>query len=261
METLEEVNLSHIYKKFKNYDVAAISASRASYNRKDKRNKNTELRQDLMNSPYEVITTQGGYPEEGADGLPIDVKERSFFVVNGNPNRTKDFEDFMFNLCAKYDQDSIFLKTPNYRSGLYNRNRELINFGDGDMVNLNKLNSDPNQPYYSRINGSKFSFEKESVEGSEFEAIVKKVLREKLDWDDAKWNEWAKASVDKWNEDQARYNGYIDQLNKTGQVSIPDKYDRQNFELYCYSDTVMDNDLLDFDPNELRFEGDLVYLA
>ena len=55
MKNLEEANLSHLREKFKNYDIATISASRDSYNRNEKRDMNKSLRDDLMNSPYEVI--------------------------------------------------------------------------------------------------------------------------------------------------------------------------------------------------------------
>ena len=193
MYELEEANLSHLRKKFKNYDMATISASRDIYDRKEKRNKNEELKQELMNSPYEVITIQGGYPETQPDGRVSDVKERSFFVVNYSnydKNKTKAFEDFMFDLCDKYNQDSIFIKTNNIPAGLYDKDRKPINFGYGDMINMNKFNSDPNQQYYSRVNGSKFSFEEGNnmQTESKFEQLVYKVLQENgidlKEWDD-----------------------------------------------------------------------------
>ena len=193
MYELEEANLSHLRKKFKDYDIATISASRDIYDRKEKRDKNEELKQELMNSPYEIITIQGGYPEKQSNGQISDVKERSFFVVNYanyDKEKTKAFEDFMFNLCDKYNQDSIFIKTNNISPGLYDKDRQPIDFGNGPMINMNKLNSDPNQSYYSRINGSKFSFEegKTMQTESKFKQLVYKVLQENnidlKEWDD-----------------------------------------------------------------------------
>ena len=254
MHNLEEANLSHLRKKFKNYDIATISASRDSYNRNEKRDINKSLRDDLMNSPYEVITIQGGYPEtvDGTDETK-DVKERSFFVVNYSnydEAKTKAFEDFMFNLCAKYNQDSIFIKTNNIPAGLYDRDRNVVDFGDGPMDNMTKLNSDPEQPYYSRINGSKFSFQKESIEGkSMFRQLVEKVLAENG------YEDLLQQTI----LDLQVLNSQIEQLNKYGEVRIADPQDRVALERYCNSDEGFEK--CDFDPNDLRFENDLVYLA
>ena len=44
MINLEEANVSHLKKKFDNYDIAIISASRYSYSNEEKRKKNTELK-------------------------------------------------------------------------------------------------------------------------------------------------------------------------------------------------------------------------
>lgn len=254
MKNLEEANLSHLRKKFKNYDIATISASRDSYNRNEKRDINKSLRDDLMNSPYEVITIQGGYPEtvDGTDETK-DVKERSFFVVNYSnydEAKTKAFEDFMFDLCAKYNQDSIFIKTNNIPAGLYDKNRNVVDFGDGPMDNMTKLNSDPEQPYYSRINGSKFSFQKESIEEkSMFRQLVEKVLAENG------YEDLLQQTI----LDLQVLNSQIEQLNKYGEVRIADPQDRAALERYCNSDEGFEK--CDFDPNDLRFEDDLVYLA
>lgn len=254
MKNLEEANLSHLRKKFKNYDIATISASRDSYNRNEKRDINKSLRDDLMNSPYEVITIQGGYPEtiDGTDETK-DVKERSFFVVNYSnydEAKTRAFEDFMFNLCAKYNQDSIFIKTNNIPAGLYDKNRNVVDFGDGPMDNMTRLNSDPEQPYYSRINGSKFSFQKESIEEkSMFRQLVEKVLAENG------YEDLLQQTI----LDLQVLNSQIEQLNKYGEVRIADPQDRVALERYCNSDEGFEK--CDFDPNDLRFEDDLVYLA
>ena len=254
MHNLEEANLSHLRKKFKNYDMATISASRNSYNRNEKREINQSLRDDLMNSPYEVITIQGGYPEtiDGTDETK-DVKERSFFVVNYSnydEAKTKAFEDFMFNLCDKYNQDSIFIKTNNIPAGLYDKNRNVVDFGDGPMNNMTKLNSNPNQPYYSRINGSKFSFQKESTESkSMFRQLVEKVLAENG------YEDLLQQTI----LDLQVLNSQIEQLNKYGEVRIADPLERRLFIDYCNSDEGFEK--CDFDTNDIRVEDDLIYLA
>ena len=254
MKNLEEANLSHLREKFKNYDIATISASRDSYNRNEKRDMNKSLRDDLMNSPYEVITIQGGYPEtvDNSDETK-DVKERSFFVVNYSnydEAKTKAFEDFMFGLCDKYNQDSIFIKTNNIPAGLYDRDRNVVDFGDGPMNNMTKLNSDPKQPYYSRINGSKFSFQKESTEGkSMFRQLVERVLAENG------YEDFLQKSI----EDLQILDSQIKSLNEYGEVRIADPLQRKQLINYCNSDEGFEK--CDFDPNDLRVEDDLIYLA
>ena len=237
MKNLEEANLSHLREKFKNYDIATISASRNSYNRNEKRDMNKSLRDDLMNSPYEVITIQGGYPEtiDNSDETK-DVKERSFFVVNYSnydEAKTKAFEDFMFNLCDIYDRD-----------------RKVVDFGDGAMNHMTKLNSDPKQPYYSRINGSKFSFQKESTEGkSMFRQLVEQVLAENG------YEDFLQKSI----EDLQILDSQIKSLNEYGKVRIADPLEREQFMNYCNSDEGFEK--CNFDPNDIRIEDDLIYLA
>ena len=55
----------------------------------------------------------------------------------------------------------------------------------------------------------------------------------------------------------ARFQSYINELNKTGQVQISDEAERNAFSEYCYNHY----EELPFDPDEMRPEGDLVYLV
>lgn len=50
---------------------------------------------------------------------------------------------------------------------------------------------------------------------------------------------------------------YINEINETGEVSIKDKNERNAFHDYCYEH----DEELPFDPDELRNEEDLIYLA
>lgn len=182
MFNLEEANVKHLRQKFKDYDICIISASRDNYTRDQKFQMNKALREDLMHLPYEVITVQGGYSEDTPNGERVDVDERSFFVVNyGNYDeaKTKAFEDSMFELCAKYKQDSIFLKTKNYSPGIYDAFRKAKDFGKGPEINKTQTKVGTNLPFYTRVNGTKFTFDKkESSDKSEFRKIVEETLME-----------------------------------------------------------------------------------
>lgn len=156
----------------------------------------------------------------------------------------------MFNLCDKYNQDSFFIKTNNIPAGLYNRDRKVIDFGDGAMNNMTKLNSDPKQPYYSLINGSKFSFQKESTEGkSMFRQLVEQVLAENG------YEDFLQKSI----EDLQILDSQIKSLNEYGKVRIVDPLEREQFINYCNSDEGFEK--CNFDPNDIRIEDDLIYLA
>lgn len=177
---LEEANVQHLWNKWNNYDVCMISARRHEFPLKQNRARNTQLGQDLANSPFEYIRTMGGYPEElkGKDDVEHSASERSYFVVNKDPNKTQDFENFMFDLCKKYNQDSIFLKTSNYPSKLYDKDRNVVDYTEKN-ADLDKMDLKSDSPYYSKIGGTKFSFvPKESCKKSEFRKLVEEVLKE-----------------------------------------------------------------------------------
>lgn len=66
-------------------------------------------------------------------------------------------------------------------------------------------------------------------------------------------------ALQKINNDLVQLNNWIDELNKYGEVRIQDLSDRKQLENYCYSDEGFEK--CEFDPNDLRFEDDLIYLA
>lgn len=205
MDKLQETSLSRLFDTWNKYDLGMISAYRHKtpegqdrddnniYWQNSNRKKSTDLGNDIRNAGYWYTQIMGGYPETDKKGNLINVKERSYFVVNKdmiNDNARKAFEDFMFDMCKKYGQDSIYMNTKNYPSGLYNADRQPVDFGEGPMVGMNKLNTNSDQEYYSRVNNSKFSFEKGNnmQTESKFEQLVYKILQENgidlKEWDD-----------------------------------------------------------------------------
>lgn len=60
------------------------------------------------------------------------------------------------------------------------------------------------------------------------------------------------------NEDIIRlFQFYANELNEKGQIEILDKEERDAFNDYCYNHY----EDLPFDPDELRHEGNLIYLV
>lgn len=83
-----------------------------------KRNKNadSELANDLRQSPYAFTPVYGGY--HGQDDIS-DSFEPSFIVYNHSKNDSKaylnwnDLLKFAISLCQKYKQDSVYVQAPN----------------------------------------------------------------------------------------------------------------------------------------------------
>lgn len=267
MKNLQETSLAHLFDMWNKYDLGMISAYRHKvdgldkdpdissdhYWQKSNRIKNSDLGKDIKNAGYWYTQTMGGYPEKNKKGDLENVKERSFFVVNKdmqNDDARKAFEDFMFDMCKKYGQDSVYMSTKNYPSGLYDKDRRPVNFGDGPMIGLNDFNSNSNQDYYSRVNGSKFSFQQESIEiKSNFRQLVENILHENG------YDDWLQKSID----DLKKLDSQIEQLNKYGEVRIENPLEREQFINYCNSDEGFEK--CDFDPNDLRIEDNLIYLV
>ena len=267
MKNLEEANINKLYNYWKDYDIGIISAyrekndsgqdfefdpnnksntvSKYDYVNKSNREKASDLGKRLSASPYRFISVIGGYPSVKGVG---DTHERSYFIVNDNKTSSEEFEDFMFDLCKKYGQDSIFLNTKKYPSGLYTQNREPKDFGNGPEINKNKLVTGADIPFYTRVNGSKFTFE--STEGkSMFRQLVERVLAENG------YEDFLQKSI----EDLQLLDSQIKSLNEYGEVRIADPLQRKQLINYCNSDEGFEK--CDFDPNDLRVEDDLIYLA
>ena len=193
MDKLQETSLSRLFDTWNKYDIGMISAYRHKtpegddsagdlnpYWQNSNRKKSTDLSNDIKNAGYWYTSVKGGYPEEDSKGNVANVQERSYFVVNQDitdDNARKAFEDFMFDMCKKYGQNSVYLSTKNYPSGLYDENRHAVDFGDGPMIRMNKFNSKSDQEYYTKAGGAKFSFQQESCE-SQFKKLVKNIFIE-----------------------------------------------------------------------------------
>ena len=158
IETLDDMaRLSRIKQHLdSNEEICLISACRGERTHKENENATRSLANALKSLGYSFIQVNGGYTEN--KGLPTeqDVLESSFFVINNGNKET--FDQDMFWLCKKYDQEAILLRSNKYVSGWYdfqgNRVSEpLTKFSVHDIENG-----------FTKIHGSKFALIPESVE-------------------------------------------------------------------------------------------------
>lgn len=84
---------------------------------------------------------------------------------------------------------------------------------------------------------------------SNFRKIVKKILTENNE------DYWLKKTYD----DLQILNDQINQLNKYGEIIINNPLEIKQLINYCNSDEGFEK--CDFDPNDLRVEDNLIYLA
>ena len=87
---------------------------------------------------------------------------------------------------------------------------------------------------------------------SEFRKLVENVLKEN-DFDWAAFDSAAARQLGYENE----MDNYVEELISNGEVNIDDKTKQNKFFDYIYS---IDDDI-GFDPEDLRKEGNLIYLA
>lgn len=84
---------------------------------------------------------------------------------------------------------------------------------------------------------------------SNFHQLVERILAENG------YEDFLQKSI----EELQTLDSQIKSLNEYGEVRIADPLQRKHFINYCNSDEGFEK--CDFDPNDLRFEDDLIYLA
>lgn len=132
------------------------------YSKKEKDNRNKDLRSALMQEGYGVTSVLGVYQEAGMDKEDL---ENSFFVVNINDD--KDFKDKCFKLSRYYNQD-CFLYKPKEAKGATKLEQKAIIIGTngqqayhptyGEEVTLGRFRPKMIQEQMTRLGNSSFVF-------------------------------------------------------------------------------------------------------
>lgn len=108
------------------------------------RNKKAEesLLNDIKSSNYAYSKVFGGYhPKEGD---AVDSYEPSFIVYNhdrSHSNNEKNWEDlkkFAIDMCAKYQQDSVYIQAPNEAPVYVNRHGQVVSSKSSQNFKFNR---------------------------------------------------------------------------------------------------------------------------
>ena len=156
-ELLNESSLSRLYRKYKDFDSGTISACRYAYNKEENRKRTSMLKTDLIKLGYSVTAVKGVYKENYKQPDEHEVHENSFIVFDHK--NTKDLENNLIMLGAKYEQDSItFASVTDGKYYLIGTN-ETGYPGMNKRVVLGKPMFGKDGEFHSKINGRPFVFE------------------------------------------------------------------------------------------------------
>lgn len=134
---LEKITVDRLMNKHGDNGFAIISANRTD--KPDERNTHATkaLIQDLKDSGFSYLPVYGGYKDTGRSGV-VDKFEPSFVVFNytqnGEPGNWDELHRFALDMCAKYEQSSVYIQAPG----------EAPEYQDEDG---NKINSKSSRDY------------------------------------------------------------------------------------------------------------------
>ena len=127
---IEKITIDRLMQKHGNNGFVIISANRSDKPEERNVKATQNLIQDLKNSNFAYLPTYGGY--HGTDNV-MDVFEPNFTVFNysqnGNPTNWEDLHKFALDMCAKYEQDSVYINEPGKAPEYQNANGKTQKIG------------------------------------------------------------------------------------------------------------------------------------
>ena len=145
---VEKITIDRLMQKHGDNGFVIISANRSDKPEERNIKATQNLIQDLKNSNFSYLPTYGGY--HGTDNV-VDVFEPNFTVFNysqnGNPTNWEDLHKFALDMCAKYEQDSVYINEPGKAPEYQNANGDKINRTSTKKY----IKNDLNQEYFTSL--------------------------------------------------------------------------------------------------------------
>lgn len=169
MNTINESSLSRVWKHVTKHESGTISAFRYAsdcgegkpYSKSENLSRNAKLKSKLLSMGYGVTEIDGTYIENYGSDNEIEVKEKSFLVVDIKD--TGELKNDLIKLGKYFDQDSITFSKPNGEYYLISSNTCPSGYpGEGKVgieVKLGKPMFGKSGEFHSKVNGRPFIFE------------------------------------------------------------------------------------------------------
>ena len=105
---------------------AIVSACRGELSKEENDERTEELEKKIREKGYSFKRAFGNYIEEGNG----EVSEKSFIIFNfyrdGSKGNFDDLKDFVIQICADYEQDSVLIKAPDGVPVYYDKNGNVV---------------------------------------------------------------------------------------------------------------------------------------
>lgn len=145
---IDEISLERIKTKHGQNGLICISANRSDMPKERNDVKTRELINDLKISGYRYLPTYGGYRSQ--NGIEDDY-EPSFIVFNyttdGKSHNFNELYKFALQLCDKYEQDSVLIKSPDNNPIWVDKDGNKVNTRESD----NFFKNDAKQEYFTSL--------------------------------------------------------------------------------------------------------------
>lgn len=111
---INEASLSRVWKHFndENTTVIILTGFRGDLEKDKNIQRNKAIAGELKNAGYGYFYVDGYWIENQGTEDEIKVSEDSIFAINTDTNKSKSFIELGHKLANKYNQDAIFVKTP-----------------------------------------------------------------------------------------------------------------------------------------------------
>lgn len=159
---LTEATINRILDKHSKTGFIIVSANRSDKSKKENDKNTKSLIEDIKKSGYSYFPVYGGY--KGKDGI-VDKYEPSFFITNYKKDTLQeDFQplfDLAIEICGKYNQDSVLIKSPKDKPTYYDRNGNKVGKEkENGEVSVNRLEQEYFTALYRKDTGTKrFSYD------------------------------------------------------------------------------------------------------
>jgi len=160
----KETSLNRLLNKHTDSGYVMVSACRQDWDKADElhntqmnNTKTEELKKDIFDSGFQYIPVVGGYVEKNNG---VTHEEKSFIIVNYKRRKNtpeadmNELKEIVFDLCGKYNQDSVLVVEPGKKPTYYKRDGS-VDFELGGSITVRNAA----QEYFTRLGkGRQFSY-------------------------------------------------------------------------------------------------------
>lgn len=156
MKIIKESSLSRLQKHMEEHDCGTISGFRSEYTKKENLQRNKSLLAKLQSKGLQVTEVDGVYIENIKTSNEIEVKEKTFFVVDSKDKG--NLEDVLKLFGKEFEQGSIMIIPKGGKISYVCGTKDGVWPGLGERVKFPNRKTGSKEEFMTKIRGRPISF-------------------------------------------------------------------------------------------------------